>query len=319
MNCKKPLVSVITITYNHEKYIEDTILGVINQKCDFEVEFIISNDKSTDYTDKVIKDILRKIEIPENITIKYFNQDENLGVCNNFIFCVQKAKGKYLAYCEGDDYWTDDNKLKKQIDLLESKEDVSMSTHEAAFTSTLKKNDKTIRRFMSIIVNGIKLYGFLKLFSYLFMFITNSNLFWKQKRTYDFFKRKKLNHLSDFKSNSFYMSFCTIVVRSKFIKDNLDCFKNQGGAHQSSLLLASIYGPIYHFKDIMSVKRDQESSVTKDKKRLKKIKERSMCIGTNEKIIRYQCLRNKALNKYQEEIFDHLISLEKKNIQLMNN
>ncbi|WP_345146420.1 glycosyltransferase family 2 protein [Flavobacterium ginsengiterrae] len=106
------------ITYNHENFIEEAINSVLMQECNFEIELIIVNDCSPDKTDDVIKIIL------ENNTkaskIKYFKQQKNVGVMSNFAFALKKCSGKYIAICEGDDYWTDPLKLTKQFNFLEN-------------------------------------------------------------------------------------------------------------------------------------------------------------------------------------------------------
>ena len=113
---KKPLLSILMITYNHESYIEQAIKGVFSQKVNFPVEFVISNDCSTDKTHQKIEEILK--DSPENFTIKYYNHTENLGMMENFIFSLKQCHGKYIALCEGDDYWIDNNKLQKQVNFL---------------------------------------------------------------------------------------------------------------------------------------------------------------------------------------------------------
>jgi len=123
----KPLVSVIMITYGHEKYIEEAIKGVFLQKTNFPLELIISNDKSPDSTDEIVKNIIKSA--PENISVNYIQHPENIGMHHNFTSALRTAQGKYIAVCEGDDYWTDENKLKKQIDFLEKNEDFTLTFH----------------------------------------------------------------------------------------------------------------------------------------------------------------------------------------------
>jgi glycosyltransferase involved in cell wall biosynthesis len=125
---QKPTVSVVMITYNHEKYIAEAMNGVFMQKCDFDIEFIIANDKSTDETDRKILECLSEVSIPQNIKIEYANHEQNKGVSGNFIWALQQANGKYIALCEGDDYWTDPLKLKKQVDFLEKNEKYNLVT-----------------------------------------------------------------------------------------------------------------------------------------------------------------------------------------------
>ena len=123
----KPLVSVIMITYGHEKYIEEAIKGVFLQKTNFPLELIISNDKSPDSTDEIVKNIIKYA--PENISVKYIQHPENIGMLPNLISTLKMAAGKYIAVCEGDDYWIDENKLQKQTDFLEKNEDFTLTFH----------------------------------------------------------------------------------------------------------------------------------------------------------------------------------------------
>ena len=126
---EKILVSVIVPTYKQSEYLELTLLSIINQKTNFHYEIIISNDASTDNSDSVIQDIIKSKVNNENISIKYFNHEKNLGMIKNWIFCIEQCEGKYIAICEGDDYWIDENKLQKQVDFLEQNTDYSISCH----------------------------------------------------------------------------------------------------------------------------------------------------------------------------------------------
>lgn len=106
------------ITYGHEKYIKEAIKGVFIQRTSFSVELIIANDCSPDHTDEVVHKFLKNT--PSNITVKYSRHDENKGMNENFLWALEQASGKYIALCEGDDYWTDPHKLQKQVDFLEA-------------------------------------------------------------------------------------------------------------------------------------------------------------------------------------------------------
>lgn len=116
-------VSVLMLTYNHEKYIAQAIEGVMMQKVDFYFELIIGDDCSTDKTTKIIQEYKNKF--PD--IIKPILRTENIGAGNNYVDINKKAKGKYIAHCEGDDYWTDPNKLQKQVDFLEANPDYVIS------------------------------------------------------------------------------------------------------------------------------------------------------------------------------------------------
>lgn len=112
------LVSICCITYNHEKYIRDAIEGFLMQKTDFPFEVLIHDDASTDGT----ADIIREYETKYPDIIKPIYQTENQyskGIKISATYNYPRAKGKYIALCEGDDYWTDPLKLQIQVNVLE--------------------------------------------------------------------------------------------------------------------------------------------------------------------------------------------------------
>lgn len=114
------LISVVMVTYNHEKYIEQAIESVLMQEGNFEIELLIGNDKSPDNTEKILK------KYENSSRIKIFNREKNLGATSNLWDLFRKAKGKYIALLEGDDYWITKDKLQKQIDILEKNENISL-------------------------------------------------------------------------------------------------------------------------------------------------------------------------------------------------
>jgi len=124
--CKEPVVSVVMITYNHEKYIRQAIEGVVNQKTDFEFELIISEDCSTDTTRKICLEYQKKY--PSIIRVLY--ADLNTRVKYGRILTGSRAlrvrRAELIALCEGDDYWTDENKLQRQFDVFRKYPSVSM-------------------------------------------------------------------------------------------------------------------------------------------------------------------------------------------------
>lgn len=133
----EPLVSICMITYNHENYIEEAIEGVFSQKVDFEYELVICNDNSPDNTDRIIKNIIENH--PKGNKINYIRHKNNLGAIPNFHFSFKQARGKYIAICEGDDYWSDPLKLQKQTSFLERNLDYDASFHEVDMLFINKK------------------------------------------------------------------------------------------------------------------------------------------------------------------------------------
>lgn len=114
-----PLVSICCITYNHEAFIEDALNGFLAQKTTFPFEIIIHDDASNDRTAEIIREYASRFPS----IIKPILQVENVYQHGGLIyprFVFPRAKGKYIAICEGDDYWVDQFKLKKQVEFLES-------------------------------------------------------------------------------------------------------------------------------------------------------------------------------------------------------
>lgn len=128
---KKPLVSIFMISYNQENYIIEALESVLQQKVDFDYQIFLSDDASTDNTSKVVDEFLKNH--PKKNLVKFIKQDKNLGWMPNFIFTLdqcQKSGAKYIAMCEGDDFWVNENKLQKQINLLEENPDVVLACHQ---------------------------------------------------------------------------------------------------------------------------------------------------------------------------------------------
>lgn len=116
--CSPPLASICCITYNHASYIQDAIDSFLMQETRFPFEILVHDDASTDGTTEIILDYAKKYPDIIKPIIQTKNQYAKCGLINpRFVF--PKAKGKYIALCEGDDYWTDTTKLQKQVSFLE--------------------------------------------------------------------------------------------------------------------------------------------------------------------------------------------------------
>jgi glycosyltransferase involved in cell wall biosynthesis len=138
MNSNIPLVSICCITYNHELYIQKSLEGFLIQKTKFSFEVLIHDDASQDKTAEIIRKYEK--EFPE--IIKPIYQKENRfsveGGGMNIRYNFPRAKGKYIAMCEGDDYWTDPLKLQKQVDFLEANTDYKICFHPARLLNDSK-------------------------------------------------------------------------------------------------------------------------------------------------------------------------------------
>src|SRR6516164_8232942 len=115
-------VSVFMITYNHGKYISEAIESIVSQKTNFEFELVIGEDCGPDDTRAICEQYAAKY--PDIINL--LPSDKNYGPMGNTIRVMYACTGKYVALCEGDDYWTDPYKLQKQVDFLEANPDFSI-------------------------------------------------------------------------------------------------------------------------------------------------------------------------------------------------
>jgi len=116
------------IAYNHQDYISQAIDCILMQKTTFPFEIIIGDDSSKDDTRKICEEYAAKY--PGKI--KYYYREKNIGMMPNFINVLERCEGKYIAICEGDDYWIDENKLQEQADFLEGNADYSLCCHNHA-------------------------------------------------------------------------------------------------------------------------------------------------------------------------------------------
>lgn len=121
-----PLVSISCITYNHASYIKECIDGFLMQKTNFNFEVLIHDDHSTDGTEEIIKEYAK--QYPDIIKPLFEKENQySLGKpIGSAVWNLPRARGEYIAICEGDDYWTDPYKLQKQVDFLESHPDYGM-------------------------------------------------------------------------------------------------------------------------------------------------------------------------------------------------
>ena len=121
-------VSIICNAYNHEKYIKEAMDSFIMQKTNFRFEILIHDDASTDNTSEIIREYENKypdLIVPLYQKVNQFSQGKNITLDYQLV----RAKGKYIALCEGDDYWTDPNKLQKQYDIMETHPETDICAH----------------------------------------------------------------------------------------------------------------------------------------------------------------------------------------------
>jgi glycosyltransferase involved in cell wall biosynthesis len=113
---KKPLVSVLMITYNHEEYLPQAIESVLAQVCDFDFELIVGEDTSSDDTLAIALDYQKRFPS----IVRVVHSSANVGMTPNSRRILARARGEFVAYCEGDDWWITRDKLAKQMRLMRS-------------------------------------------------------------------------------------------------------------------------------------------------------------------------------------------------------
>ncbi|OWK43960.1 glycosyltransferase family 2 protein [Fimbriiglobus ruber] len=118
-------VSVLTVTYNHERYIEQAVRSALAQETDFAVEIVVADDCSTDGT----REILRRLDLEFPGRLRLLLRDRNLGATANFADALATCTGEYLALLEGDDYWTDTSKLARQVNFLDQHPEYEGTAH----------------------------------------------------------------------------------------------------------------------------------------------------------------------------------------------
>lgn len=133
-------VSVIITTYNQEEYIATALEGAIGQKTNFEYEILIHDDASTDKTAEIINKYAEKYP---KLIIPFYEEKNQFAQCEKYLSCMlEKCRGKYIATCDGDDYWIDDNKLQLQYDFMETHYDFSLCTHNTKIVDAINGKER---------------------------------------------------------------------------------------------------------------------------------------------------------------------------------
>jgi glycosyltransferase involved in cell wall biosynthesis len=136
---KAPLVSVWMLTYNHDKSVEKALDSILAQNTNFPYEIVIGDDYSTDNT----IEILKKYQATYPNIVKPIFRNKNIGIHRNFVETWNKCCGEYVAFLEGDDYWTDEQKLDNQVRFLIDNPDYVMCYHNTMEVDEISGSEKT--------------------------------------------------------------------------------------------------------------------------------------------------------------------------------
>lgn len=212
------MVSVICFTYNHEPYIRSALDGFVMQKTNFKYEVLVHDDASTDNTSKIILEYAEKYPDIIKPQIEAENKHQRHIPFDTWKF----VQGKYVAFCEGDDYWTDEYKLQKQYDAMEQNPDATMCVHK---TKTIFENDASKTSFYPNCKFSTK-------------------------------KMTPVEYMSFYRNGSFHTSshFMRASVYKQIKTNRPDCFMHITGDQIMQLYSVS-KGSIYCISDVMSVYR----------------------------------------------------------------
>jgi glycosyltransferase involved in cell wall biosynthesis len=212
------LVSISCITFNHEPFIRDCLNGFVIQQTNFDLEILVHDDASSDGTALIIKEYEERF--PHLFKVIYQTENQYSkgvkGIMRTFNF--PRAQGKYIALCEGDDYWTDPFKLQKQIDFLESNPDFSMCFHRSMIESHVSFGPKS----------GV---------------------------SKNFGKNKIFDQNSFFFEGGSTAPTAAIVFRKSVVEYFPDFYFLSPVGDMALKLMYFIHGKIYFLEDVMSVRR----------------------------------------------------------------
>ena len=176
-------LTIVTTTYNHEKFIEEALNGFVSQKTTFPFQVLISDDCSTDNTAKIIRKYQKKYP---NI-IKPIFRKKNLGPMENFIETLNEVHTTYVALCDGDDYWTDENKLQKQVDFLDEHPDYTVCFHPVKVVREDKRKEdilyptkKMLKKIKSFDIDALLKCNFIQTVSVVYRWAFNNVMLSKE-------------------------------------------------------------------------------------------------------------------------------------------
>jgi len=156
--CKRPLVSVCMLAYNHGPFIRQAIEGVLMQRTDFDFELVIGEDCSSDGTREICFEYQKRC--PEKVRVLWWHENvTRFGGNGNRVRA--HCRGELVAFCEGDDYWTDPEKLRKQVDVLRRHPEVTMCCHRFVTLTEGRFEDWTAERLEDLFRAGKDRTGFL--------------------------------------------------------------------------------------------------------------------------------------------------------------
>lgn len=297
------MVSVICTVYNHEKYLRKCLDGFVMQKTNFKFEVLIHDDASTDGS----ADIIREYEKKYPDIIKPIYQTENQyskGIKVSQTFLYPLISGKYLAFCEGDDYWCDENKLQKQFDVMENHPDCSICVHRVSLLENGIVLDKFIPDFKiddNIIDNNM----YIKLMmGYYYLFQTSS--YFIRMSLFDYKNKPEFWANSDVGDVPMIL-YCVSKGDLYYIDEVMSCYRNDSIGSWTNTVLKNASKMLEHTKKMLELFNSYDKYLDyKYTNNIKKIEEK-----IEFKISLYENNSKESLKKKYRPFFNKLSNKEK--------
>lgn len=298
------MVSVICTVYNHEKYLRKCLDGFVMQKTNFKFEVLIHDDASTDGSADIIREYEKKypdIIKPIYQTVNQYSQ----GIKISPTYLYPRAKGKYLAFCEGDDYWCDENKLQKQFDVMENHPDCSICVHRVSLLENGIVLDKFIPDFKiddNIIDNNM--YIKLMMSGYYYLFQTSS--YFIRMSLFDYKNQPEFWANSDVGDVPMIL-YCVSKGDLYYIDEVMSCYRNDSIGSWTNTVLKNASKMLEHTKKTLELFNSYDKYLDyKYTNNIKKIEEK-----IEFKISLYENNSKESLKKKYRPFFNKLSNKEK--------
>lgn len=255
-------VSICIITHNQEQYIRNAIKGALKQKTNFPFEIVISDDRSTDSTPEICAKYTK--QYPE--LIRFIRQEQNLGTGRHWIAALQECRGRYVALCEGDDYFSRAAKIQQQYEFMERNPEYTLCSHEVFINHEVLQ--KTLKGAIGVWIDNLRLSGVRSLPALAYASLFKHDEFWSRRRMYRGNKRFQHAGFAEiFKAQleSRYIHTVSMFARSDLLKKFPMQFLQFAGFHRAVIIWLSLYGSVKHDSEVMSTRviQSTSSAVTK--------------------------------------------------------
>lgn len=253
----KPKISICIITYNQEQYITSALNSAISQVTDFPFEIVVSDDCSTDSTPEICRDY----EKSNPGLVRFVQPPQNLGTGRHWVYALKQCRGDYIAMCEGDDFFLSADKLQRQCDCLERKQNYSFCSHEVYLNHMFApRNTKSAIGILrdNYVIGGLR--DFIVAFSAM---VWNRDKFWQMRRLYRGSPRVidgDFESVLNSQLNAPFVHTVSIFGRSGVLQSFPEEFLLEAGFHKSVIVWLSAHGRHCHFPDVMASRVIQPSS-----------------------------------------------------------